>query len=90
MESDFAMEKKIAKRIDKMNILERRILVSYYYNEMSLSEISEELDIPYKTVADCLQHSACLLKGLMEHEGARYMAMEILISMAEEAVSYEP
>lgn len=59
----------LAEAIRNLDYLYRECLTLYYFHEMSIREISEQLDAPENTIKSRLARGRTLLKKILEKEG---------------------
>ena len=87
-------EKIVREAMEKMDPLIRRIVISYYYNNLTLENIAESLQMPPPEVCSLLKKGICTLKNALglQQEGEQlyinnlYLNTEVYLSCAEEAV----
>ena len=62
---------RLAETMRSLDYLYRECLTLYYFHEMSVREISDQLDTPQNTIKSRLARGRSLLKNILEKEGHR-------------------
>lgn len=62
---------RLAESMRSLDYLYRECLTLYYFHEMSIREISDQLDAPENTIKSRLARGRTLLKNILEKEGHR-------------------
>lgn len=84
------MEASIANLVDMMSYRERIVFVSYYYNQLSIEEISAETGMPIGTVHSCLTGVSKRVAETIGHTGMYYVAIMIFFALGNEAAGCSP
>ena len=83
-------ESRIARLVDMMSYQERIVFVSYYYNQMSIEDITKATGIPIRTVHSCLADASRKAAETAGHTGMYYVALMIFFALGNEACLCHP
>ena len=81
------MEKHISNLIDKMDHPARIIFVSYYYNQMSVDEITQEIGLSSDTIMRLLFDSSNEVIKTIGNGGIYYVALMTFLALSNEATT---
>lgn len=84
---DNTVEERISGLISNMDYKERMVFIGYFYNQMSITDITLTTGISKKEIKKYLVGSCKKIAGMIGEGGTYYAALVSFLSMGEEAVA---